>query len=100
MRRITAILLLCCALACKHKSGDTPEELQQKLAGAFKAFLYQNINNDSSKVKYNVTETIYYENPNDYVCEFKVHMHTSTTDTTGMMSARISKDMQKVFRRY
>jgi len=100
MRRITAILLLCCALACKHKTGETRKELEQKLASTFTAFLYQGINNDSSRIKYNVTETIYFENPNDYVCEFKVHMRTPTADTIGMMSARISKDMQKVFRRF
>lgn len=100
MRQITAILLLCCALGCKHKSADTQKEIEQKLANAFTAFLYQGIDNDSSRIKYNVTETIYFENPNDYVCEFKVHMRTTTTDTTGMMSARISKDMQKVFRRF
>jgi len=100
MRKITAILLLCCALACRHKGADTPEETKQKLTDTFKAFLYQGVGNDSSKFKYNITDVIYYENPGDYVCEFKVHMRSPTTDTTGIMSARISKDMQNVIRRY
>lgn len=100
MKKITAILLLCCALACKHKGADTPAELEQKLMSVFKTYLYQAKNNDSSTVKYDVVNVVYYEEPGDYICDFKVHMRAGASDTTGTMRARVSKDLLNVARSY
>jgi hypothetical protein len=100
MKKICAILLLCFAIACRYKPADTTADLREKLKRTMTEFLYKGIKNDSSVVKFQVTEVVYYENPGDYVCEFKVHMRERNLDTTGMMSARISKDMSHVFRRY
>lgn len=33
-----------------------------------------------------------------YICQFSVHVHTPTTDTTGIMKAFISNDFEKVER--
>ena len=100
MRKITALLLLCFAFACVRKQEQTPEELKAQLAKTMTDFLYKGVNYDSAHVKYNITEVVYYTNLTDYVCEFKVHVHDEHKDTTGMMSARITKDMKTVFRRF
>ncbi|HWB28315.1 MAG TPA: hypothetical protein VG738_22740 [Chitinophagaceae bacterium] len=100
MRKITAVLLLSIFFACKYKPAETSAELRERLKKTMADFLYKNNHVDSGEVKYDVLDVVYYENPGDYVCEFKVHMHERNLDTTGMMSARISKDMTHVFRRY
>ena len=100
MRKITAILLLSLAFACKYHGSNAPEELREKLKKTMTDFLYKNNHVDSADVKYDILEVVYYENPTDYVCEFKVHMKEGSLDTTGMMSARITKDMSHVLRRF
>lgn len=99
MRRITAILLFCCfVFACKRR--HTPEQLEKDLMQTFQASLYQANDNDSSKAKYDVLSVIYYEDVNDFICTFKVHMRSPLLDTTGTMKAHITKDIQKVSRNY
>lgn len=104
MKKLLVATLLCIAFACVHKAEDTPEELKAKLNATMTAYLYKSINNDSSKVKYHITDVIYSDIPNGWVCEFTVKMHEERPDriidTTGHMSARISTDFQTVFRRY
>ncbi|HVX48830.1 MAG TPA: hypothetical protein VHB48_01685 [Chitinophagaceae bacterium] len=100
MRKFTAILLFCIFYSCKYKAAQSPEQLRETLKKTWVDYLYQNNKYDSAHVKYEVLDVVYYENPDDYVCEFKVHVKDSHIDTTGMMSARISKDMTKVARRY
>jgi hypothetical protein len=51
-----------------------------------------------------VLEVVYFEDKADYICEFKVNMKEKhdniLKDTTGSMSATISKDFKTVTRRY
>jgi len=104
MKKMFSVLLLCFVFACVHKAEYTPEELKAKLNETMTTYLYKSINNDSTKVKYHITDVIYSAIPNGWVCEFTVKMHENRPDriidTTGRMSARISTDFQTVFRRY
>jgi hypothetical protein len=54
---------------------------------------------DTSVVKFKVLSVTYYEEVVNYACEFKVEMKTDHSDTTGIMTARISKNFDKVIRR-
>ena len=97
MRKIIAILLIAaCAFACRYQ---TPEnEIKEHLKRKMTDLLYQGKNNDSSITKYNILDVTYFSNPDNYFCKFKVHMHENNLDTTGIMTARISRDFSKINR--
>jgi hypothetical protein len=96
------LVFVCFVFACHHQTADTPEELKLKLRKTMTEYLYKGKNNDSAHVKFQVTDVVYFEeaSPPDYVCEFTVRLIENNKDTTGTMSARISKDMANVIRRY
>jgi len=103
MKKLAVLLLFVCfVFACRHQTADTPEELKLKLRKTMTEYLYKSKNNDSSHVKFQVLDVVYYEeeSPSDYVCEFTVRMQENQTDTVGHMSARITKDMANVLRRF
>ena len=62
-------------------------------------FLYQQVNNDSTKVKYQVNKVYYFETKEIYLCEFNVRVVSQKLDTTGTMTADISKDFLTVKRK-
>lgn len=99
MKKIAALLMVSLLCACVRQHADTPEEKKEKLMAAMQDFLYKSINYDSSKVKYHVLDVLYFEANAVYDCEYKVNMRTATLDTTGTMSARVSKDMKTVVRK-
>ena len=109
--RAFAILFFVQMLSCKAK--DTPVDMGNDLKKVMQAYLYNAVNNDSSKVKYRVEDVVYYDDKerNVYECEFTVNMQTKhidsgenmkvkLLDTTGKMKANISRDLQKVERFY
>jgi hypothetical protein len=99
--RMKSILLLAVFLvmfACKH--ATTRNEVERKLKKSMTEYLYNSVNNDSSQVKFNVLNVIFFEEKNIYRCEFDVQMtRPNGRDTTGTMSADISKDFKKVSRK-
>lgn len=82
--------------SCKQSIEPTIEEEMKK---AMNDFLYQSVNNDSSKVKYRVETVNYFEEVKYYDCEFKVRVITAQKDTTGLMTATVSKDFKTVKRK-
>jgi hypothetical protein len=109
--RAFSILFFIQMLSCKAK--DTPVDMGNDLKKVMQAYLYNAVNNDSSKVKYRVEDVVYYDDKerNVYECEFTVNMQTKhidsgenmkvkLLDTTGKMKANISRDLQKVERFY
>ncbi len=65
-------LLMTITVGCREK---TPEEtLSTKLKKAMCVYLYKQVNNDSSKVKYQVEEVSYFPEKKMYTCDFKVRM--------------------------
>ncbi len=99
MKKIFFVLswILITLVSCekKPKTADVNEHLNK----AMRKFLYGTVNNDSSKVKFDVQEVLFYEAANFYECEYKVHMVSPGKDTTGIMKARVSKDFTKVNRK-
>lgn len=83
--------------ACLKKTSNA--DIETGLKAAMTRSLNSNPDIDTSKVKFTVLEVAYFEEKNTYACEFKVNMKTPKIDTTGMMSANISKDFVRIFRK-
>jgi hypothetical protein len=97
MKPIILIIVFTAAIGCKRKL--TASEKEASLIKSMREYLYNGINNDSSKVKFDVQTANYFEDKNFFECEFKVRVISPGRDTTGTMTARISKDFSKVFRK-
>ena len=92
---VVAALLV--GIGCKRKLSHA--DIEAELKKAMTDHLYKSVKYDSSKVKFNVLSVIFYEDKFSYDCEFQVRMIDKNHDTTGQMSAFISKDFSKVNRR-
>ena len=99
--RLGLIAIVFSVLIFSCMAHDTTKaEVENDLKTTMQKYLYTSVNNDSSTVKYRVLDVTYYEESDEYLCEFKVHMKTTTVDTTGVMKANISKDLKKIVRLY
>ena len=94
----TFLLLSILFFACQQKTAKTDVDTQ--LRKSMSEFLYQSVHNDSSKVKFEIKELIFFGDKEFYECEFKVKMSHSGKDTTDIMKARIAKDFSKVVRMF
>jgi hypothetical protein len=84
--------------ACKLKSD--PNEIPNHLKQVMQTFLRQERAPDSAKVKFEVLDVMYFEQPKFYNCEFKVRMNIDGKDTIGIMTGTITKDFTTVHRTY
>lgn len=91
------IVVFFAIMACGEKT-KIRSEVSVHLNKAMSAYLYDKVHNDSSKVKYDVQEVIFFEDATFYECEFKVRVQSTGKDTTGIMKARVSKDFTHVNR--
>ena len=105
MKKRIPILLLVFLMACSR--GSAPVDVESKLKLAMYDHLTKGHINDTARVKYEVKTVHYFEEKTYYTCEFEVvetfHVSDSTNqtkDTTGYMSATISKDFATVTRKY
>lgn len=97
MKKTLLCLFLMLSLGCQKKPKIS--EVQKHLSKAMTHFLYESVNNDSSRVKFQVKEVIYFEEADFFECEFVVEMKQNGKDTTGIMKARIDKNFTKVSRK-
>jgi hypothetical protein len=88
--------------SCLKKAGK--KELEENLKAAMGLYLNHQPRIDTARVKFQVLTVVYFEEKTDYLCEFQVNMKEKTNnvikDTTGAMSAKISKDFKTVSRKY
>ncbi len=96
MRYFVTLLLLLAALSCKRALSRS--EVEKQLKKAMYNSLIKRPDYDSTIVKYDVKNVTFYEDNKFYDCEFLVHMWQKGIDTTGNMSAKISKDFSVVKR--
>ncbi len=84
----------------KQSKKDTVENLK----AAMNTYLNHQPQIDTSRVKFQVLEVVFYEEKANYLCEFKVNMKQKTPtrliDTTGTMNARVSKDFKDISRNF
>ncbi len=96
MRKIALSVILLLLFSCVRNGGINVAEL---LKTAMQKHLYEGVHNDSSRVRYEVKDVAFFENPDSYDCEFTVHLISKQLDTTGIMQARVMKDFKKVIRK-
>jgi hypothetical protein len=86
--------------SCAKKISKT--DIEESLKSSMDLYLNHQPRIDTSRVKFNVLQVIYFEDKTFYICNFKVNMKEKRVnqifDTTGNMSARISKDFKNVSR--
>ncbi|HEV3222931.1 MAG TPA: hypothetical protein VGZ90_08640 [Puia sp.] len=100
--RIVFTSMLCGIIVSSCVKKMSNEDVQENLKAAMSLYLNHQPRIDTSRVKFNVLEVIYFEDKTKYLCNFKVNMKEKRInqlfDTTGNMSARISKDFKNVSR--
>ena len=96
MRKIALPVIFLLLFSCVRNGAADVGEL---LKTAMQKHLYEGIHNDSSRVRYEVKDVAFFENPDSYDCEFTVHLISKKLDTTGIMQARVMKDFKKVIRK-
>src|SRR5580765_5606174 len=96
--RVLILVLNLFLFSCVIK--DPRPGLENNLKTAMQTYLYNQVNNDSSNVKYHVESVVYYDDPQKelYICDFTVYMKTKLFDTTGVMHATVSRDFKIVKR--
>jgi hypothetical protein len=97
MKKYLFGLLLVLTLSCEK--NPKKDEVVSHLKKAMTEFLFESVNKDTSVVKFDVKEVIYFEDKNFYECEFNVQMKQNGKDTLGIMKARVTKDFSKVNRK-
>jgi hypothetical protein len=95
MKQLLFLSFTIAIFSCKQ---ITKEDVETRLKTTMRDYLYEKINNDSSKVKYDVQSVIYYAEKDYYHCEFNVRMKTANTDTVGLMIADVKGDFKEVRR--
>jgi hypothetical protein len=81
---------------------DSRKETEENLMTTMGLYLNHQAKIDTSRVKFQVLEVAFFEGKMGYICNFKVNMKqkmdSMIKDTTGSMSANISKDFKTVSR--
>jgi len=96
---IYLVALLLSLGSCSRKLSH--EQVEAKLKEAMKTFLQkQEFRYDTTKTEFAIDSVIYYEDKSFYECEFNVHLKKKNYDTTGIMTARISRDFLRVTRKW
>lgn len=87
--------------SCLKKASR--KETEENLKTAMGLYLNHQRQIDTSRVKFKVLEVTFFEGKLGYICDFKVNMKerrdSNLLDTTGFMSANVSKDFKDVSRR-
>ncbi len=96
-----AIFCMIFLFSCIKKQSRS--ELESNLKTAMELYLNHQATIDTARVKFKVLEVSFFEAKMGYICEFKVNMLEKTNsmikDTTGIMTANVSKDFKEVSRR-
>jgi hypothetical protein len=102
--RLVVMVFICSSVLFSCLKKTSKKELEDNLKTAMGLYLNHKPNMDTSRVHFEVLDVTYFEEKTDYLCEFKVNMkekiNEQIKDTTGSMSARISKDFKEVSRNY
>jgi hypothetical protein len=81
--------------ACKRRM--TTDQVKENLEKTMTDFLENRRPQGAPPLKFQVLDVIYYEDVNQYDCEFKIKLYRPDgTDTTGMVKGKVSKDFSKV----
>jgi hypothetical protein len=86
--------------SCVKKTSK--KDTEESLKSAMGQYLNHGPRVDTSRIKFSVLEVAFFEEKMFYVCNFRVNMKQKRDDrlidTTGSMSANISKDFKDITR--
>ena len=89
------LLMLTWISGCKQKES-AKELVEKNLIHAME----ENLNSAApAGTRFTVKDVVYYEEEKIYVCEFHVQMKSPDKDTAGVMTADVTRDFAKVFRK-
>ena len=95
---IFSALLLLSGMACERKL--TAAELKENLEKAMSAYLQKQQPQGAPPLQFEIVDVTYFEDSENYLCDFKVKLHRpGDSDTTGIISSKVSKDFSKVSKR-
>jgi hypothetical protein len=77
----------------------TEDDIEKSLSNAMVRYLNDPAHIDTSIVKFSVKDVIFFDDKTQYQCEFKIRLVSPGKDTTGVMTASISKDFERVHRK-
>jgi hypothetical protein len=91
--------LILFAIGCERKLSAA--EIKDNLEKAMSAYLVKQQRPGTPPLKFQMVDVNYYDGPDEYyLCDFKVKLfRPDGTDTTGIISSKVSKDFSKVSRR-
>ncbi len=94
-----AACFLCIAYCCKRPLP--PDATGDNLKNAWLTYLQHQPNYDSTRVKFEVVNAAYFNDPKYYICTFKVRMKVPSRaiDTVGTMTGTVSHDFLVVHRK-
>jgi hypothetical protein len=91
-------LLLLSGTACERKL--TAAELKENLEKAMSAYLQKQQPRGAAPLQFEMVDVTWFEDSDNYLCDFKVKLHRpGSSDTTGIISSKVSKDFSKVSKR-
>ncbi|HET6256953.1 MAG TPA: hypothetical protein VFE32_22970 [Puia sp.] len=89
---LLSVLLLC---SCQRKLSTT--EVRNNLEKAMAAYLRQHHDSGMPPLRFDMVDVSWQENDSNYQCRFTIKLYRPDgSDTTGVISGRISKDFSAV----
>ena len=96
--RMAILLFFLTLTACaRHLSHS---DVEKQLKKAMLHSLETAKGYDPAKMKFEVMDVTYFEDPAFYICDFQVRLHQNGGDTTGIMHGTVSKDFNTVHRNF
>ena len=95
---MVVFLMIFTLASCKRHASRN--YIEDRLKTTMKSFLINKKGLDTTKLRFTILSVVYFEDSTFYDCEFKVNLKEPNLDTTGIMSARISKDFVVLKRRF
>jgi hypothetical protein len=93
---LAAFLLL--GTGCQRKLSAT--EIKENLEKAMSGYLRKQQRPGTPPLKFEMVDVAYFEDENNYLCDFKVKLYRPDgSDTTGIISSKVSKDFSTVSKR-
>ncbi|HEV3413434.1 MAG TPA: hypothetical protein VG101_13215 [Puia sp.] len=90
---LPALFLL--TIGCQRKLSKT--QIKDNLEKAMAAYLRQHQLTDAPPLRFDMIDVTYQDNDSNYQCRFTIKLHRPDgTDTTGVISSKISKDFSLI----
>jgi hypothetical protein len=86
------------SISCERKVSSSV--LEDRLKNSMLDYLQHQSTYDSTKIKFEVLDVTYSEEPKLYNCEFRVKLLLPGKDTIGIMTGTVTKDFSTVHRTF